>query len=63
MSLHKPYEFRDRALRLQQMARETTDERARQALKHLAEENLAKAQEAEVSARAVAQEDRLDPPG
>jgi hypothetical protein len=63
MSLRKPYEFRDRALRLQQMARATTDERARQALKHLAAENLAKAEEAEVSARAVAQEDRLDPLG
>jgi hypothetical protein len=63
MSLRKPYEFRDRALRLQQMARETTDERARQALKHLAAENLAKAEEAEISVRVGAQEKRRDPPG
>jgi hypothetical protein len=57
MSLHKPYELRDRALRLQQMARETTDERVRHALKQLAAENFAKADEAEASARAGAQEE------
>jgi hypothetical protein len=62
MSLRRPYEFRDRALRLEQMARETTDERARQALKHLAAENRAKAEEAEVSAQPGAQEERRYPP-
>jgi hypothetical protein len=61
MPRHKLYEFRDRAERLYQMARETTDERARHALKHLADENLAKADEAEASASADAQRERRDP--
>jgi hypothetical protein len=52
MSLRQPYEFRDRADRLYQMAREATDERARRVLKQLAAENLLKAEEAELSAKA-----------
>jgi hypothetical protein len=46
MPLRQPYEFRDRADRLDQMAREATDERARRVLKQLAAENLLKAEEA-----------------
>jgi hypothetical protein len=45
------------------MARETTDERARQALRHLAAENLAKADEAEALASADVQRERRDPLG
>jgi hypothetical protein len=47
MSPHRPYEYRDRAGSLRRMARETTDERARQVLNDLAAENLAKAEELE----------------
>jgi hypothetical protein len=49
MPARRPYEFRDRAHRLLQMARETVDERARRALSDLAAENLAKADEAEAA--------------
>jgi hypothetical protein len=44
MSSHKPYEFRERAGSFRRMARETTDERARQVLNDMAAENLAKAE-------------------